>query len=150
MLQEQVQKWSEALGLEWMTGEITAEEQAAAILLLLIHKGFNNSVWGSKRLRYWSVFQGKLEKHLGCVNLSEVVSNFANEMQATVGRNEEQRQIVTEIVWCKDAARILDTMRNTTLMLVTLARVMQQAIKDQYEEREEEEDEHDELLFPGD
>lgn len=150
MLQEQVQKWLEQLGLEWMHDSLTAEEQAAGILLLLVHKGFNNSVWGSKRLRYWSVFQGKLEKHLGCVSLSEAISNFANEMQATVGRNESQRQIATEVVWCRDAARILNAMRNTTLMLVTLVRVMQQAIKEQYEEEREEDDEHDELLRPGD
>ena len=145
MLKEQVQKWSEQLGIEWMLDSLIEEEKAAGILLLLIHKGFNNSIWGSKRLRYWDAFKGKLDLHLGEESLPILISKFAEDMQASIGRNSYQREIATEIAWCKEADAILETIREESLMLVTLARVMQQAIKAQYdyEEKEKGENEHD-------
>lgn len=141
---EQVQEWSQRLGIKWPLPTMTDEERTAALLLLFVHKGFNNSVWGSKRLRYWGAFEENLTRAAyedSGETLASYINTFAQQMQARVGRNELQRGIAVEIVWCERADAVLECVRQEPKMLVTLIRVIQEALKSEYDQDEAEEEE---------
>ena len=147
---EQVQEWSQRIGIKWPVPTMTDEEKAAALLLLFVHKGFNNSVWGSKRLRYWGAFEENMTRAAyedSGDTLASYIDTFARLMQAQMGRNELQRGIAIEIVWSSQAAETLECIRREPKMLKTLVRVLQQTLKGEYDrdegEEEETEDEYD-------
>lgn len=124
------------VGLDWQSlgiDGITPAERGAALLLLTIHKGFNSDVWGNKRLRYWGAFQEKIELAMGAADLPEFCSLLAREMQASIGRNERQRTVAVRLAYSPYAEAIFDKIRTSHEMLVTLARVMQDSIKAQYD-----------------
>jgi len=129
--------WAETLGLEWTAvgvEDLSEAEKAAALLLLMVHKGFNSSVWGNKRLRYWGAFKDKLSLCLNAETLPQFASQFASEMSATIGRNQRQRQIVVEICWRREGREILDVIGREYEMLVALTQVLRDAIQAQYDE----------------
>lgn len=140
MLSEQIQRWSEQLGIEWMMPGLSDSEKAAALLLLFIHKGFNDSVWSSKRRRYWGAFEENVALCLGAEHLPSFASQFAENMSARIGRNALQRQIAVEITWCEDAGEIFRCIRESAKMLIVLVQVIRDAIKAQYDLPDEEDE----------
>lgn len=141
-MKDKIKEWNELIGLniENITVDgIQDEEMAGALLLLMIHKGYNDKVWGSKRLRYWDAFQEKIELALGATDLNEFACMLAREMSATIGCNKRHRIIASEIVWSTKSVEVFEHIRSDHEMLVTLARVMQNMIKEKYNERSDEE-----------
>jgi hypothetical protein len=128
----EIKHWLEQLGFDESQLDIegiTDAEWAGALLLLLIHKGYNGDVWDRNRRRYWGAFAEKLELALGAATLAEFASSFANEMSADIGRNKVQRQVAVEIAYHANAEAIFEKIRTSSEMLVTLVRVIQEMIK---------------------
>lgn len=139
-MNEKITQWCATLGLDLDALDIPAltdQEMAGALMILLVHKGYNDDVWGNKRARYWGAFAEKLELALGATNLNEFASLFAREMSSSIGRNKHQRQVAVEVANAENNETILDTIRREHEMLVTLAQVMQNMIKSKYDQREE-------------
>lgn len=141
-LDETLTELADLIGLDWIAlgvDGIEPEEQAAAMLLLTIHKGFNSDVWGNKLKRYWGAFQEKIQLALGAADLPEFVSLLAREMQASIGRNERQRAVAVRLAYSAEAEAIFDKIRTSHEMLITLARVMQASIKAKFDTEDDEE-----------
>lgn len=140
-MKEKLTKWKEQIGLKSdFDGLVISEaDESAAILLLMIHKGFNSKVWSSKLMRYWGAFEEKAELHLGAQDLAEFSTKFAGEMQNGIGRNKLQRGVAIEVTYCEIASDILARLQVNHKMIVTLVRAMKDAIKSEYDYEEAEE-----------
>lgn len=142
MMQEKLAKWKDKIGLkpDFIDGLVISEaDEGAAILLLMIHKGFNSKVWSSKLLRYWGAFEEKVELHLGSQDLAEFTTKFAGDLQNSIGRNKLQRSVAIEVTYCEIAGNILARLQVNHKMIVTLVRAMKDAIKAEYDYEEAEE-----------
>jgi hypothetical protein len=140
-MEKELQKLENAIGLDWKEvgiESINYHERTAALLLLMIHKGFNDGVWGNKLMRYWDAFRGQAELATGADTLAEFASRMADGMGASIGRNAHQREIAVKLAWVSDQGAVLDVLRRELDMLVTLTRVMQSTIKKQYDNNDEE------------
>lgn len=126
----------ELIGLDWeglAIEGVTDIERAGALLLLTVHKGYNPKVWGKKRKRYWGAFQENIELALMGQDLLEFVSLLAREMQSTIGNNPRQKEVATRIAFHPRRDEIYETIRVNHEIMVTLARVMQEAIKAKFD-----------------
>lgn len=128
----EIKNWLDLIGFDESQLDIegiTDAEWAGALLLLLVHKGYNGDVWDRHRRRYWGAFAEKLELSLGAATLAEFASNFANEMSNDIGRNKIQRRVAVEIAYHANAEEIFEKIRASSEMLITLVRVIQEMIK---------------------
>lgn len=138
-MKELIADWKERVGLKTDLGiEIGEADDVAALLLLMIHKGFNSKAWGKNLQRYWGAFEEKIELHLGAQDLAEFASKFAADLRNDIGRNQRQRLIAAEVAYCQIADKALERLRINHKMLVTLVRVMKDQIKADYDNDERE------------
>ncbi len=139
MDEKELNQLSQMIGLEWARvglPELGLVDKRAALLLLLIHKGFNNSVWGSKRLRYWDAFENNLLRATAAANLPEFVEQFAGAMGAALGRNQTQRTIAMKLVYGAGGESVLDCILVQRKVMAALVQAMRDAIPSAYDYEE--------------
>lgn len=109
-------------------------KQMVADLLLIVHLSMDWSVWGSKRLKYWDVFQENVAAAAYTDNLAKWLNQLCQRMSVlTPGRNEKARARLEEILNSGNDRALLKLLREETQLLVLMVRVAQQEKKVQWE-----------------
>lgn len=106
-------------------------KQQAADLLAIVHLSMNWDVWGTKRLKYWDVFQENVAASAYTDNLAKWLNTLCNRMSVlTPGRNEKDRVRLEEILNGGHDRAQLKLLREETQLLVLMVRVNQQVKKE--------------------
>lgn len=107
--------------------ENTTLQTQAARLLTILHLSMNWDVWGSKRLKYWDVFQANVSASAYTDNLGKWLQRMCERMSIdTPGRNEAQRKELSQILGGGKDRALLNLLREETQLLVLMVRVAQQ------------------------
>lgn len=126
-------------------------KQQAADLLAIIHLSMNWDVWGSKRLKYWDVFQENVAASAYTDNLARWLNTLCNRMSVlTPGRNEKDRDRLEQILNSGNDRALLKLLREETQLLVLMVRVNQQVKKDARAAAEADASGGEELFAEGD
>lgn len=126
-------------------------KQQAADLLAIIHLSMNWDVWGSKRLKYWDVFQENVAASACTDNLARWLNTLCNRISVlTPGRNEKDRDRLEQILNGGNDRALLKLLREETQLLVLMVRVNQQVKKDARAAAEADASGGEELFAEGD
>ena len=107
-------------------------EQQGVDLLAIMHRSMDWDVWGSKRLKYWDVFQENVAAAAYTNSLAKWLDRFCNRMSVTTpGRNDADRTALNAILNGGQDKLMLKCLREETQLVVLAVRVAQQEKKEQ-------------------
>jgi len=118
-------------------------EERAARILLAIHQSMNWSIWGSKRLKYWTVYTDNVRSAAYTNSLVKFVNNLCSRMDvAVLGKNKAHRAQIEELlnnITAEEEKQLLRLFREQATTLVLQVRVWIEEKRAEYEIAEEEE-----------
>jgi len=101
--------------------------QMCVNLLMLIHLSMDWSIWGSKRLKYWEIFQENVASAAYTDKISKWLSTICARMSiGTPGRKEEDRAMLFDIMSAGHDDAILEHLRSATQLCILEVRIAQQ------------------------
>lgn len=107
------------------------DQQAGVNLLMILHRSMDWDVWGSKRLKYWDVFQENVAAAAYTNSLAKWLDRFCQRMSVTTpGRNDGDRDALNAILNSGHDKALLKVLRDETQLLVLSVRVAQQEKKE--------------------
>lgn len=111
--------------------EENVHQQMATELVMIIHLSMDWDTWGSKRLKYWEIFQNAVSSAAYTNKLSRWLANICNRMNiGTPGRSDNDRQNIAGIINSGMDKPILRLLREETQTLILEVRVAQQEKKE--------------------
>lgn len=106
------------------TGELA---DRAARIVLAVHQSMNWDVWGTKRLKYWSILTDNVRSAAYTNSLPRFINSLCSKMQiASLGRNRGQRSELDGLLSAlppEDERRLLRLFREEATTLVLQTRV---------------------------
>ena len=99
-------------------------EAVAEALVLLVHRGVNWDVWGSRAIRYWDAFTERVRASTYAgPSLSQWWQSIASELDSQP-RNAQDRADLAGLLACPNQGLVLDAFRRHAPVLVLRIRVL--------------------------
>lgn len=104
------------------------DRQAAATLVLILHRSMDWDLWGKKRLKYWDIYENAVTSAARTTNsLTRWLNSVCSRMSITApGRNDADRQQLNALLNAGRDAAVLKVMRNEPQIVILLVRTHQE------------------------
>lgn len=107
--------------------------QQAAALLMAIWRGIPADFKSRYRMNIWQQFEDQIRSAAYTSNLGKFVNSLCSKLQATVGRNAEERVYGEKVLNSGQDRALLKLLRDETTLLVLMVRVANQKRREQWE-----------------
>ena len=106
---------------------MTPLHKKAADLLEIIWRGIPRDYKSRYRMNIWQQFEDQIRSAAYTSNLGKFINSLCSKMNASIGRNADERKRFNEILrQIQDTKLLLKLMREETALLVLMVRIRQQ------------------------
>lgn len=112
---------------------MTPLHERAADLLEIIWRGIPADYKSRYRMTVWRQFEDNIRSAAYTANLGKFVNSLCSKLQASIGRNAEERETAQAILNSGEDDEFLKLMREQTTLLVLMVRVRNQKRREAWE-----------------
>lgn len=102
-------------------------------MLMAIWRGIPADFKSRYRMNIWQQFEDQIRSAAYTSNLGKFVNSLCSKLQATVGRNAEERVYGEKVLNSGQDRALLKLLRDETTLLVLMVRVANQKRREQWE-----------------
>ena len=105
---------------------MTPLHERAADLLEIVWRGIPADYKSRYRMTIWRQFEDNIRSAAYTANLGKFINSLCSKLQASIGRNDEEREIAQAVLNSGKDKEFLKLMREQTTLLVLMVRVRNQ------------------------
>jgi hypothetical protein len=118
--------------------KVEASRELAATLLKIIWRGIPADYKSRYRMTIWDQFENEIRSACRTSNLAKFISSICSRLQVSLGRTENERAVVEDILRTADDQQMLKLLREETTLLVLMVHVDNEEKRNEWIERQRE------------